>query len=51
MPITKYITQESQYKRIASFGEVDRLKKDILGYRDIYHDGLIVYLQSREVFD
>ena len=34
---------------IASLGEVDRLKNR-LGYKDIYHDGLIIYLQSGEVF-
>jgi hypothetical protein len=45
-PIQKAISTAST---VASLGEVDRLK-DKLGYKDIYHDGLIVYLQSGEVF-
>ena len=45
-PIQKAI---STALTVASLGEVDRLK-DRLGYKDIYHDGLIVYLQSGEVF-
>ncbi len=45
-PIQKAI---STALTVASLGEVDRLK-DKLGYKDIYHDGLIVYLQSGEVF-
>jgi hypothetical protein len=45
-PIQKAI---STALSIASLGEVDRLKER-KGYKDIYHDGLIVYLQSGEVF-
>jgi len=45
-PIQKAI---STALTVASLGGVDRLK-DRLGYKDIYHDGLIVYLQSGEVF-
>lgn len=33
---------------IASLGEVDKLN-DRLGNQDIYHDGLILYLQAGEV--
>ena len=45
-PIQKAI---SMALSVASLGEVDRLKERE-GYKDIYHDGLIVYLQSGEVF-
>ena len=45
-PIQKAI---STALSIASLGEVDRLKER-KGYKDIYHDGLIIYLESGEVF-
>ena len=45
-PIQKVI---STALSIASLGEVDKLKERE-GYKDIYHDGLIVYLQTGEVF-
>jgi hypothetical protein len=45
-PIQKAI---STALSIASLGEVDKLKERN-GYKDIYHDGLIIYLESGEVF-
>jgi hypothetical protein len=45
-PIQKAI---STALSIASLGEVDKLKERN-GYKDIYHDGLIVYFESGEVF-